>query len=43
MKTGLTLIVAIIYHNSQVGNRRGFFVSGGRVDGIWFRKTTKTQ
>ena len=36
------LIVAIIYHNSQVGNRKGLFVSGGRGDGIWCRKTTKT-
>ena len=35
------LIVTIIYHNSQVGNRSRLFVSGRRGDGIWFRKTTK--
>ena len=36
------LIVAIIYHSSQVGNTRGVLVSREREEGIWFRETTKS-
>ena len=37
------LIVTIIYHSSQIGNRSGILVKEGRVEEIWFRKTTKSQ
>ena len=37
------LIVTIIYHSSQVGNRSGILVKEGRVEEIWFRKTTKSK
>ena len=36
------LIAAIIYHSSQVGNRREVLKSGEKGEEIWYRKTTKS-
>ena len=36
------LIVAVIYHSSEVGDRREVLLNKGRGEGIWFRKTTKS-